>query len=83
MKLTYQNKAYQFRDLGPTLRMLRKNSVFTQEEIAQQLCVSRQTYSFWESGRSEIPLLSFLQLAIIYKMTLEELIHTFLMESEN
>ncbi|WP_424544846.1 helix-turn-helix domain-containing protein [Sphingobacterium siyangense] len=80
MILIYKDKQHKFRAIGVTLRMLRKKHGYTQEQIAEKLFISRQAYCFWESERSEIPLFSFLKLADIYSMSLEELIHVFLVE---
>lgn len=56
------------------LQYLRRHSGITQERLAQQLCVSRQAISKWESGESipEIPTL--LQLAELFSCKLDDLL---------
>lgn len=56
------------------LQFLRKRSNLTQEKLAQQLGVSRQAISKWESGETTPELPTLLQLADLFSCTLDELL---------
>ncbi|WP_158797568.1 helix-turn-helix transcriptional regulator [Pedobacter sp. L105] len=66
---------------GSSLIKLRKGHNFTQQQIADELFVSRSTYASWESDNNEIPLTKFLKLSKFYNISLVEFIH--LIETEN
>ena len=51
------------------LKMFRKQSGFTQEEIAEKLGVSRQAVAKWEKGETLPDIESCIQLADIYGTT--------------
>jgi len=61
--------------INETLRELRKESDLTQEEVAQQLNVTRQAVSNYESGRTEPGLDILEKLAEIYRVELTEIIY--------
>lgn len=69
----YRNHQQQLQKQEDILKGLREKYGFTQQEVADSLFVSRQTYSSWERGRSEIPFFRFLQLAVCYDISVEEL----------
>lgn len=54
------------RSLGETIKALRTEKGMTQEFVAQQLGVSRQAVSKWESGTSEPSTSNLLALAKLY-----------------
>ena len=58
------------------LRQLRAECHMTQGEVAEQLHMTRQAVSSYESGRTEPDLETLKQLAEIYGVTLEELLGT-------
>ena len=58
------------------LRQLRAECHMTQVEVAEQLHMTRQAVSSYESGRTEPDLETLKQLAEIYGVTLEELLGT-------
>ena len=58
------------------LRQLRAECHMTQVEVAEQLHMTRQAVSSYESGRTEPELETLKQLAEIYGVTLEELLGT-------
>jgi len=59
--------------IGGFLRQLRNENALTQEQLAEQLSVSRRTISRWETG-SNLPDLSILiELADFYRVDLREL----------
>lgn len=60
--------------LGNSLASARKKSGFSQEEVAERLGVSRQTISKWESSETLPDIRQSKQLAVLYHLTLDELI---------
>ena len=56
------------------IRTLRNNYVMTQEDLAEQLTVTRQTISKWERGASDPGLPDVVSLARIFKISLDDLI---------
>lgn len=60
--------------LGSNLYFLRKRSGITQEALAQQLGVSRQAVSKWESGEATPELGKLLELADLFGCKLDELL---------
>lgn len=49
--------------LSDKLYMLRKKSGLSQEQLAEQLVVSRQAISKWESGQSDVLILAIVSLS--------------------
>lgn len=62
--------------LHERLRHLRTVNKMTQAEVAEQLHITRQTISSYESGRTEPDVETLRRLAEIYGVTLEELLNT-------
>ena len=60
--------------LGNSLASARKKSGFSQEEVAERLGVSRQTISKWETDETLPDIRQSKRLAVLYHMTLDELI---------
>ena len=60
--------------LGNSLASARKKNGFSQEEVAERLGVSRQTISKWESSETLPDIRQSKQLAVLYHLTLDELI---------
>ena len=60
--------------LGNSLASARKKSGFSQEEVAERLGVSRQTISKWETSETLPDIRQSKQLAVLYHLTLDELI---------
>ena len=60
--------------LGSSLYHARKKSGLTQEEVAEKLGVSRQTLSKWETNEALPDIRQSKGLAMLYHMTLDELI---------
>ena len=56
------------------LKYLRKESNFTQEELAEQLSVSRQAVTKWESGQSLPDIENLKQLSDIFGVTMDSLV---------
>ncbi len=62
-------------DLGKKLLELRKSNGFSQEELAEELYVSRQTISKWELNESSPDLKQSKELSRIFKVSLDELVN--------
>lgn len=60
--------------LGSNLYHARKRSGLSQENVAERLGVSRQTISKWETGETLPDIRQSKGLAVLYHMTLDELI---------
>ncbi|MBO5267025.1 MAG: helix-turn-helix domain-containing protein [Ruminiclostridium sp.] len=56
------------------LKKLRKTAKLTQEQVAEQLNVSRQTVTKWESGESLPDIDNCILLAKLYNVTLDDLV---------
>lgn len=55
-------------------KMLRKESGFTQEELAEKLSVSRQAITKWESGDGIPDIENLKQISILFNTTIDELV---------
>jgi transcriptional regulator with XRE-family HTH domain len=60
--------------IGNTLIKLRKSHHFTQQEVADHLHVSRQTYSGWENDQCDLTLSKFFDLADAYDIDVIDLL---------
>ena len=60
--------------LGETLLHLRKRHHYTQEDVAEQIGVSRQTIAKWENNESIPDVLSAGKLAELYDVSLDEML---------
>lgn len=60
--------------LGEKLMKLRKRQGYSQQEVADMLSVSRQTISNWESDQGAPALDKAIELARIYKISLDDLV---------
>ena len=56
------------------LYLLRKNKGYTQEELAEKLCVSRQAIAKWESGQSYPDIANLLQISNMMNVTVDYLV---------
>lgn len=61
-------------NIGKWLKDARIESGYTQEQVAEQLDVSRQTISSWENGRTFPDIVSVVSLSDIYNVSLDVLI---------
>lgn len=61
-------------NLGNSLFHARKKSGLSQEEVAEKLGVSRQTVSKWETDETVPDIRQSKRMAVLYKMSLDELI---------
>ncbi len=69
-------------DFGENLQFYRKQRNLTQEQLAEQLEVSRQTISKWESGVSYPEMEKILQLCEMFSCSMDVLIRKNAAESE-
>lgn len=61
-------------NIGKRLKDARIESGYTQEQVAEQLDVSRQTISSWENGRTFPDIVSVVSLSDIYDVSLDVLV---------
>lgn len=60
--------------IGTKLRDARTKCDFTQEKVAEELGVSRQTLSNWENDKTYPDILNLIKLSDLYRLTLDELV---------
>ena len=60
--------------LGENIKTYRQKKGYTQEEVANRLHVTRQTISKWETGETIPDIRQCKRLAVLYQMSLDELI---------
>lgn len=58
--------------ISDQLKLFRKSTGLTQEEVADKLCITRQALSNWEQGKAMPDLYAFARLAKIYKFSPDE-----------
>ena len=56
------------------LNLLRKTKGYTQEELAEKLCVSRQAIAKWESGQSYPDITNLIQISNLMNVTVDYLV---------
>ena len=61
-------------EIGSKLRQARQRTGMTQEQVAREIHVSRQTISNWETGKSLPDVLSVIALGDLYLVSLDELL---------
>ncbi|MFC6295738.1 helix-turn-helix domain-containing protein [Lactiplantibacillus daoliensis] len=61
-------------ELGARLKKFRQTQQLTQTALANQLHVSRQTISSWETGRNQPDIATITQLATLYAVPVDELL---------
>ncbi|WP_395321991.1 helix-turn-helix domain-containing protein [Levilactobacillus parabrevis] len=61
-------------ELGPRLKQFRQTQQLTQTALADQLHVSRQTVSSWETGRNQPDIATITQLATLYAVPVDVLL---------
>jgi len=60
--------------LQEKLQILRKKNGYSQEQLADKLCVSRQTIGKWESGQAIPELYSLIVISELYGVTIDRLV---------
>lgn len=61
-------------DIGQKLKQARLKADLTQEQVADQILVSRQTISNWENERTLPDIASVIKLSDLYSISLDELL---------
>lgn len=61
-------------EIGKKLKEARLRCGLTQEQVAEEILVSRQTISNWENQRSYPDILSVVKLSDLYQISLDELL---------
>ena len=61
--------------IGKSLKQVRENAGFTQEEVASKLFVTRQTISRWEQEQTLPNIYALQELSALYEAPLEALIN--------
>ncbi|MDO4275850.1 MAG: helix-turn-helix domain-containing protein [Eubacteriales bacterium] len=61
-------------EIGSKLKNARTASGFTQEKVAEEIQVSRQTISNWENEKSYPDIVSVIKLSDLYNISLDELL---------
>ena len=65
------------------LMKLRKERGWSQEDLSNQIGVSRQTISKWESSQTTPELNKLMELSKIFEISIDELVDNILEEDEN
>lgn len=60
--------------LQEKLQMLRKKNGYSQEQLADKLCVSRQTIGKWESGQAIPELYGLIQLSELFGVSIDRMV---------
>lgn len=63
------------REIGRHIRQLRTAHQMTQDDLAQQLHVTRQNISSWETGKSAVSVEHLSALSKLFDVSIEELIY--------
>ncbi|MBQ8028058.1 MAG: helix-turn-helix transcriptional regulator [Clostridia bacterium] len=61
-------------NISEKLKVARKNSGMTQEQVAEKLGISRQTLSNWETGKTYPDIISVIRLSELYELSLDLLL---------
>lgn len=56
------------------IKELRIAHQFTQEQVAEVLCMSQNTYSEWETGKTKLDIERLYQLADLYSVSIYEIL---------
>ena len=61
-------------DIGSKIRQARITAGYTQEQAAEELCVSRQTISNWENAKTYPDIVSVIRMSDLYDVRLDDLL---------
>ena len=70
-------------NLGENIQYLRKINIITQEELADQMSVSRQTISKWEMNQAYPEISQLVELSVVFHCKIDELLRVNLAERMN
>ena len=60
--------------LHQNLRLLRKFNDMTQREVAEQVCIDRSSYSYYESGRTEPSYHTLIRISKVFHVSVDVLL---------
>lgn len=61
-------------NIGEQIKQIREEHAMTQDELAERLCVSRQSISNWENNKSLPDILSLLRISEIFSIRMDEML---------
>ena len=62
-------------DVAKNIKKIRTESGMTQEDLAEKMCVTRQTISNWETGKSQPDIETLTELAEVFSVDITEMIY--------
>ena len=82
LKLKHERRGL-YMNFSDNLKKIRKEHNLSQEQIAEQLGVSRQSVSKWESGQAYPEMDKMLQLCRLFNLNIDELLNQDIKEVNN
>lgn len=73
--MDYSQFGFAQMQLNKVLRQIRKSKNMSQQTIADILGIDRSTYSYYETGKSELDIKTLLALCEIFNVTLDEMLN--------
>lgn len=73
--MDYNNYKFNELNLNNVLRMIRREKGMTQQQVADILDVDRSTYSYYETGKTELDIKTTLALCEIFEIKLDEFLN--------
>lgn len=73
--MKYENIDFAAMKLNDVLRQIRKKRNLSQQKVASALQIDRSTYSYYETGKSELDVKTLLALCAVYEVTLDEMLN--------
>ena len=62
-------------NIGKTIKKIREEKNFTQEQLAEKLNVTRQAVSNWETGKTQPDIDTIIKISGIFEVEVEEIIY--------
>lgn len=73
--MDYSQFTFANMQLNKVLRQIRKSKQMSQQKVADILGIDRSTYSYYETGKSELDIKTLLALCEIFDVTLDEMLN--------
>lgn len=73
--MDYSQFGFAHMQLNNVLRQIRKSKNMSQQKVADILGIDRSTYSYYETGKSELDIKTLLALCEIFDVTLDEMLN--------